>query len=89
MRFLRWQFFHRIIERIRAWRIKRRAPPPFLVPLDLNVGVSSVSPSIHRDVTPNGVRVYNLCASCGARLHASATLCEECAQKRSRPARPY
>jgi ribosomal protein L40E len=87
MRFL-WQFFHRLIERVNAWRIERRAPRPLLIPLDMNVGMYS-SAAIHRDVTPNGVRVYSLCASCGARLQASATLCEECAQKKSRPARPY
>jgi hypothetical protein len=88
MRFFRWRFFHRIIERIKAWRDERRGPRPFLVPLDMNVGMFHSS-SIHRDVTPTGVHVYNLCASCGARLSASATLCEECAQKKSRPARPY
>ena len=86
MRYLRWQFLHRIIERIRAW-IERRSVRPLLIPLDLKVGI--YSGSIHRDVTPNGVRVYSLCASCGARLQASATLCEECAQKKSRPARPH
>jgi hypothetical protein len=45
--------------------------------------------TIHREVTPNGVRVFSLCAGCGAMLQASATLCDECAQKRSKPARPY
>jgi predicted amidophosphoribosyltransferase len=40
--------------------------------------------AIHRDVTSSGVRVYSLCGSCGARLEASATLCEDCAQRRSR-----
>jgi ribosomal protein L40E len=88
MRFLRWQFLHRLIERIRAWRIERRSPRPVLIPLEMNVGPYH-SAAIHRDVTPNGVRVYSVCASCGARLQASATLCEECAQKKSRPARPY
>ncbi|HMA24431.1 MAG TPA: hypothetical protein VKP00_10565 [Gemmatimonadaceae bacterium] len=63
-------------------------PQPLLIPLDMDVGTDAGSVWIHRDVTPNGVRVYSLCATCGARLHASATLCEECAQKRSRPARP-
>jgi len=89
MRPFRWQFLRRLIGRIKAWRIERRAPRPLLIPLDLNAGMFSSKPSIYRDVTPNGVRVYSLCASCGARLHASATLCEECAQKKSRPARPY
>jgi ribosomal protein L40E len=88
MRFLRWQFLHRLIERIKAWRIERRSPRPFLIPLDTNVGLFH-SAAIHRDVTPNGVRVYSVCASCGARLQSSATLCEECAQKKSRQARPH
>jgi len=51
---------------------------------------SSHMATIHREVTPNGVRVFSLCGCCGASLQASATLCEECAQKRSKPpARPY
>jgi hypothetical protein len=45
--------------------------------------------TIHREVTPHGVRVFSLCGDCGAMLQASATLCDECAQKRSKPARPY
>lgn len=45
--------------------------------------------SIHREVTPHGVRVFSLCNSCGTTLQASATLCDECAQKRSKQARPY
>ena len=49
--------------------------------------VSYVAP-IHREVTAAGVRVFSLCGGCGARLNASATLCDECAAKRSRPARP-
>jgi hypothetical protein len=48
----------------------------------------SFNATIFREVTPHGVRVFSLCASCGTRLDASATLCEECAHKRSRPARP-
>jgi hypothetical protein len=51
--------------------------------------LSSYAAPIHREVTANGVRVFSLCGSCGARLNASATLCEECAQKRSGQARPY
>lgn len=89
MRHFLWRLFHRIIERIRAWRIERRVPRPPLIPLDLSAQIYPSSASIHRDVTPNGVRVYSLCASCGARLQASATLCQECAQRKSRPARPH
>ena len=81
------QLFHRIVERFRAWRERRRAVRPFVTPLYLNI--PHYSAAIHRDVTPNGVRVYSLCGDCGVRLQASATLCEECAQKRSRAPRPY
>ena len=41
---------------------------------------------IFREVTTQGVRVYSLCGSCGAQLAASATLCDSCAQRRSRSA---
>jgi hypothetical protein len=80
------QLFRRLVERFQAWRARRRATHPLITPLYLNI--PQYSAAIHRDVTPNGVRVYSLCCECGARLQASATLCDECAQKR-RPARPY
>ena len=80
------QFFHQLIARFKAWRW-RRQQPPLLIPLHMHL--ASFSPAIHRDVTPNGVRVYSLCGCCGARLGASATLCDECAQKRSGQTRPY
>lgn len=80
------QFFRQVIARIKAWH-KRRQQLPFLIPL--HVHLASYSPAIHRDVSPNGVRVYSLCACCGARLEASATLCDDCAQKRSGQTRPY
>jgi hypothetical protein len=80
------QLFHRLGTRMRAWRAGRTAP--FVAPTYLHFPVPYAA-SIHRDVTPNGVRVYSLCGECGSRMNASATLCEECAQKRSRPARPY
>jgi hypothetical protein len=81
------QFIRRLLERFKAWTVKRRAPRrPIITPMSFNF--SSHMASIHREVTPHGVRVYSLCGSCGAMLNASATLCEECAQKR-RPARPY
>jgi len=57
-----------------------------IAPYDFAISMAS----IRREVTPNGVRVYSLCGGCGTELHASATLCEECAQKRSKPpARPF
>jgi hypothetical protein len=60
--------------RFRAWQMKRKGL------VDGSSLLLSFGPSIHRDVTPNGVRVYSLCGGCGARLECSATLCEECAQ---------
>jgi hypothetical protein len=75
------QLFRQFIARIQAWRAARhriRVMSSDVIPL------MALRPAIHRDVTPTGVRVYSLCGSCGARLETSATLCEECAQRRSR-----
>lgn len=75
------QLFRQFIARVQAWRAARRAlrmKPTDVLPL------IAFHAAIHRDVTPSGVRVYSLCGSCGARLEASATLCEDCAQRRSR-----
>jgi hypothetical protein len=80
------QLIHRLVDRVRRWRDARRAARPPLTSLFLNM--HAYTPAIHRDVTSTGVHVYSLCGDCGARLRASATLCEDCAQKRSRPARP-
>lgn len=69
------QYLRSILARFRAWRLRKQvgiATGPFLL--------LSFGPSIYRDVTPTGVRVYSLCGGCGARLERSATLCEECAQ---------
>jgi hypothetical protein len=85
MPLLRWQFLRRAFARIRAWRSRRGATQPVVSPTFINF--VSYASSIYRDVTPHGVRVFSLCGCCGSRLNASATLCEECAQKR-RPARP-
>ena len=85
MQFLRGQFFRRLLARVRAWQLNRRAPDPVISAMLVNY--SSYLPSIHREVSSTGVRVFSLCGCCGARLQASATLCEECAQKK-RPARP-
>jgi hypothetical protein len=41
------------------------------------------SPSIARDVSSLGVRFFSLCGTCGERLESSATLCEDCARKRT------
>ena len=78
------QFFRRLLARLLPGRVDRRRKRDSVVPLFLST--SSPQPiTIHRDVTKNGVRVYSLCGSCGARLEASATLCEECARSRSTP----
>jgi predicted amidophosphoribosyltransferase len=45
--------------------------------------VVPLSGPIFREVTSAGVRVYSLCAGCGARLESSATLCGACAKRRS------
>lgn len=85
------RYLRSIMARIRAWRLKKQ-PRTFVGPsLLLSFGPSfghSFGPAIHRDVTPNGVRVYSLCGNCGARLECSATLCEECARVRGRSGRP-
>jgi hypothetical protein len=68
------QFLRSILVRLRTWIRNRRhvTVEPSLI---LTFG-----PSIMRDVTPHGVRVYSLCGGCGARMDRSATLCQECAQ---------
>jgi ribosomal protein L40E len=75
------QLFRQFIARVQAWRAARRAlrmQPTDMLPL------IAFQTAIHREVTSSGVRVYSLCGCCGARLEASATLCEECASRRSR-----
>ena len=69
------QYLRSILARLRAWRSKKQIRTTTGPSLLLSFGAT-----IHRDVTPNGVRVYSLCGGCGARLECSATLCEECAQ---------
>jgi hypothetical protein len=75
-----------MVARFRAWQERRRPSIPLSSAAFFHFPNGA---PIHRDVTANGVRVYSLCGDCGAQLQASATLCDECAQKRSRPARPY
>jgi len=75
------QLLRQIIARVQTWCAAQRAlrvKPTDILPL------MALQSAIHRDVTPTGVRVYSLCGSCGARLDTSATLCEDCAQRRSR-----
>lgn len=68
----------RLMGRIRNWFTGGAQPLPDLIAIPL-----PQIKLIHRDVSPEGVRVYSLCGICGARLAASATLCEECAQHQS------
>ncbi len=74
------QLFRQFIARVQGWFAARRAlriKSTDVLPL------MSLQSAIHRDVTASGVRVYSLCGNCGIRLEASATLCEDCAQRRS------
>jgi hypothetical protein len=74
-------WINEMVRRVRGWRLWEKLglvtparEAPYLV--------VSARPLL-REVTPNGVRVYSLCGSCGAVLAASATLCGDCARKRS------
>ena len=69
------RYLRSIMARFRAWRLGKRAGNVAGPSLPLSFGAS-----IHRDVTPHGVKFYSLCGGCGARLDCSATLCEECAR---------
>ena len=69
------QYLRSILVRLRTWIHKKRFGTTVEPSLLLTFG-----PSILRDVTPQGVRVYSLCGACGARMDRSATLCEECAR---------
>lgn len=62
-----------------AWRASRKAPTPVVAVPDF---ISSM-PSIARDVSAQGVRFYSLCDTCGERMESSATLCDDCARKRT------
>jgi hypothetical protein len=81
------QSLRELISRVRAWHGWRRfrrapaAPLPAALPF-----LITMSRPIYREVTTQGVRVYSLCGSCGAQLVASATLCDGCAQRRSKSA---
>ena len=78
------EFFRRLFARLRGRQSSRQTVRPPVLPL-----VVIYSAPIYREVTRNSVRVFSLCGSCGTRLEASATLCEDCAQKQSRQARPF
>jgi len=81
------QSLREMIRRVLAWsgwrRFGRAPATPHIASLPFLV---TMERPILREVTSQGVRVYSLCGSCGAQLAASATLCESCAQRRSRSA---
>ena len=81
------QSLRELIRRVWSWagwrRFSRASRPPEVAALPFLV---TMERPILREVTSQGVRVYSLCGSCGAQLAASATLCESCAQRRSRSA---
>ena len=70
------RYLRSILARFRAWQFRKWLGASAGPSLLLSFGAV---PSIHRDVTRHGVRVYSLCGGCGARLECSATLCEGCA----------
>ena len=73
------QFVLRVWNRWLSWRASRKAPARQVIVPDFSVGL----PSIARDVSAHGVRFYSLCGTCGDRMESSATLCEDCARKRT------
>jgi hypothetical protein len=81
MQFLR-RLFHRLLSARLFARYDSRLSRDSIVPL-FYFEQKPAALTIHREVSRNGVRIYSLCGSCGARLEVSATLCEECAKGRS------
>jgi hypothetical protein len=69
------RYLRSIMARLRAWRAGTSSETVAEPAVILSFGAS-----LHRDVTPNGVKFYSLCGGCGARMNCSATLCEECAR---------
>jgi hypothetical protein len=71
-----------LFARLRRWRTARQNRRSTFVS-----GMPILMPFQHaivREVSAHGVRVISLCAACGARLEASATLCAQ-KQSRTRP----
>lgn len=73
------QFVLRLWNRLKAWRSSHRTPAVTVVIPDFTASI----PSISRDVSSRGVRFYSLCGTCGDRMESSATLCDDCARKRT------
>lgn len=74
-----------LVSRVRTWRLWRMLRRPLATPSTAPVFQAGPARPIFRDVSPQGVRVYSLCGSCGTTLGASATLCDPCARSRTMP----
>jgi hypothetical protein len=73
------QYVRRVWDRLVAWRRSRTVAPVKPVSVDFLAGL----PSLSRDVSSGGVRFFSLCGTCGERMEISATLCDDCARKRT------
>ena len=71
---------HQLWQRLIDWRRRRPAAP---APAAFVPDFAKIEPTLARDVSLSGVRFFSLCAACGCRLESSATLCEDCAHRRS------
>jgi hypothetical protein len=67
---------------VQGLTVKRRAPQRPITPMSFNF---SHMASIHREVTPHGVRVYSLCGSCGAMLNAAPRFAKSAQKRKGRP----
>jgi hypothetical protein len=74
----RW--YRGLVARVVAWRTARQVMG---TPVDVAMFLVT-PPLLTREVSRTGVRVVSLCAVCGGRLEASATLCDDCASRRTR-----
>jgi hypothetical protein len=74
------RFLRQLYSRFLAWRTVRQGPrADDVLPIIL-----ALPPRLGREVSAQGIRVFSLCGSCGTRLGASATLCDDCARRDSR-----
>jgi hypothetical protein len=73
------RYVRRLWDRLVAWRRSRTAPSVTITIPDF----ISYVPSLGRDVSSSGVRFFSLCGTCGERMESSATLCDDCARKRT------
>lgn len=73
------QFVRRVWNRLVMWRKSRQPQVVSIAVPDFTLHL----PSIARDVSSHGVRFFSLCGTCGERMESSATLCSDCARKRT------